>query len=352
MEWSKLGARMLELVCPCCVTRVQLTFIDERRQLDAVMIVATMKGLRLISGNIAKHWEDLTVAVLVGNIWAPQAPNFETQMLLPIVWARPGSWGPCKDSSSLKGCVSAMTMPTPSWMCRIGVLSSTRRWKRRVISYRHADLTLRWPVTFLLKAETPCQLEEPISRRGTPDEPPLAHARGWRKYTVTSLSLTGPLLGKNTKCPSQMQQKLTGERRQVSTQMSQGGSGNYVFLFCCRRLPTVPSEDDSDSEGRVLHLLALDVNTWAPRVWNGASPKSSLISGGRIVTAASTRRTLRLSLPLTVCYRAGAHWRQVGIPPMRFMTWVRSLLRSFRLQMMMTTKPSVPIPELRAPLRT
>ncbi|RNC32537.1 putative acid phosphatase [Trypanosoma cruzi] len=51
-----------------------------------------MTGLLLISGTIAKHWEDITVAGHLGNLWASRVPNFENQMLLPIVWGRLGSW--------------------------------------------------------------------------------------------------------------------------------------------------------------------------------------------------------------------------------------------------------------------
>ncbi|RNF23001.1 putative trans-sialidase, partial [Trypanosoma cruzi] len=43
------------------------------------------------------------------------------------------------------------------------------------------------------------------------------------------------------------QPNLAGERRLVNTQNSQRNSGNYIFLFFCRRLPTVPLEEDSCS---------------------------------------------------------------------------------------------------------
>ncbi|KAF8297714.1 hypothetical protein TcYC6_0079430 [Trypanosoma cruzi] len=58
-EWSDIGARLLDLVRQYGDVRVQLTFIDEHGPLDAVVAVAaTMTGLRLVSGTIAKHWED------------------------------------------------------------------------------------------------------------------------------------------------------------------------------------------------------------------------------------------------------------------------------------------------------
>ncbi|KAF8288934.1 hypothetical protein TcBrA4_0004500 [Trypanosoma cruzi] len=58
-KWSDIGARLLDLVRQYGDVRVQLTFIDEHGPLDAVVTVAaTMTGLRLVSGTIAKHWED------------------------------------------------------------------------------------------------------------------------------------------------------------------------------------------------------------------------------------------------------------------------------------------------------
>ncbi|RNC52961.1 putative surface protease GP63 [Trypanosoma cruzi] len=86
-EWSNIGARMLELVRQHGEIQLQLTFFDENRPLDAVVTVAaTMTCLRLVSAKIAKHWEDSTLTGHIADLRAPQAPNFETQLLLPIIW--------------------------------------------------------------------------------------------------------------------------------------------------------------------------------------------------------------------------------------------------------------------------
>ncbi|RNC54298.1 putative acid phosphatase [Trypanosoma cruzi] len=108
-----------------------------------------MTGLRLFSENIAKPREDSSLTGHVANLRAPQIPNFETQALLPIVWVRPGSWGTKKGSSFLKGSDRALTMPTPSRTCGIEMLSLTRRLRRSITNYRHANLTLRSPAAFL-----------------------------------------------------------------------------------------------------------------------------------------------------------------------------------------------------------
>ncbi|RNC35396.1 amino acid transporter [Trypanosoma cruzi] len=57
--WRDIGARMLDLARQHGGVWVQLTFIGGPEPLDAVVTVtATMAVLRLVSGNIAKHWED------------------------------------------------------------------------------------------------------------------------------------------------------------------------------------------------------------------------------------------------------------------------------------------------------
>ncbi|EKF32526.1 acid phosphatase, putative [Trypanosoma cruzi marinkellei] len=64
---------------------------------------ATMPGSCLISGTVAKHWVDSTLAGHIANLRAPQVINFEIQLLLPIVCGLPGSWESSKVCSLLKG---------------------------------------------------------------------------------------------------------------------------------------------------------------------------------------------------------------------------------------------------------
>ncbi|EKF31899.1 hypothetical protein MOQ_004262 [Trypanosoma cruzi marinkellei] len=68
--------------------QAQLAFMDEKGHPESMVIVgAAISGLRLISGNIAKHWEDSTLAGHIADLRAPLVPNFETQALLPIMRA-------------------------------------------------------------------------------------------------------------------------------------------------------------------------------------------------------------------------------------------------------------------------
>ncbi|KAF8279257.1 hypothetical protein TcYC6_0019830 [Trypanosoma cruzi] len=89
---------MLDLARQHGEIQLQLTFFDENRPLDAaVTVAATMTCLRLVSAKIAKHWEDSTHAGHMAKRRACQVPNFDVQVLLPIVWGRPGSWGASND---------------------------------------------------------------------------------------------------------------------------------------------------------------------------------------------------------------------------------------------------------------
>ncbi|KAF8279498.1 hypothetical protein TcBrA4_0101530 [Trypanosoma cruzi] len=98
-----------------------------------------------ISGPTTKPWADSGLTGHVANPRAPQIPNFETQLLLPVVRARPGSWGPIEGSSSLKGSAWARTTPMPSRARGIETPSRTRRRKRRITAYRRAKLASRSP---------------------------------------------------------------------------------------------------------------------------------------------------------------------------------------------------------------
>ncbi|EKF99830.1 surface protease GP63, putative [Trypanosoma cruzi] len=85
-EWGDIGARMSDLARQHGDARVQLTFFDEHRPLDAVATVgATGTRLRLASGSGPEQWVNSTLAGRLASCRAPQAPIFETQVLLPIV---------------------------------------------------------------------------------------------------------------------------------------------------------------------------------------------------------------------------------------------------------------------------
>ncbi|RNC38403.1 structural maintenance of chromosome protein 4, partial [Trypanosoma cruzi] len=110
---------------------------------------------------------------------------------------------------------------------------------------------------FLRDAETPCQREAPTSRRGPSDGVSTQPHKRHRLMAGGVPASTFP------------QRNLTGERRRVNTHTSQGSFGR-PRLPHSMPLPsrTFPLEDGSGAEDQLLHFLALDVDTWAPRVWN------------------------------------------------------------------------------------
>ncbi|RNC34630.1 helicase-like protein, partial [Trypanosoma cruzi] len=114
-----------------------------------------------------------------------------------------------------------------------------------------------------------------------------------------------------------------------------------------RRLPTVPLEEDSFSEGRVMHFLALDVTTWAPRVWNEGI--SEVVVGSR--SAYSYKCLHQADAQVQPAFDGSVSCRRALETERdsadRFMDLFRALLQTFQLQMM-TTESSVPISELRA----
>ncbi|RNF14708.1 hypothetical protein TcG_07643, partial [Trypanosoma cruzi] len=80
--------RLWDLVRQCGETRVQTKFINGHHMSDETLTVApSSTGLCLILGNATKPWEDSS---LTGRIASPRAfrvPNFEHQLILPIVGA-------------------------------------------------------------------------------------------------------------------------------------------------------------------------------------------------------------------------------------------------------------------------
>ncbi|RNC46070.1 helicase-like protein [Trypanosoma cruzi] len=96
-EWSDIDGRLSELVRQHGAIQVRLTFVDENGPSYATLTVAaSMRGLRLVSGKVASRWEDSSLTGHVANLRAPQVPNVEAQVLLPIMWGGPGVGAPTR----------------------------------------------------------------------------------------------------------------------------------------------------------------------------------------------------------------------------------------------------------------
>ncbi|RNC47517.1 hypothetical protein TcCL_NonESM02564 [Trypanosoma cruzi] len=87
-EWGDIGARLSELVRQRGEAQVQITFINGTEMSDETLTVApSSTGLCLILGNISKQWEDSGLTGHIANLRAFQVPNFENQLILPIMGA-------------------------------------------------------------------------------------------------------------------------------------------------------------------------------------------------------------------------------------------------------------------------
>ncbi|RNC42798.1 putative acid phosphatase [Trypanosoma cruzi] len=135
-----------------------------------------MTGLRLILKSTTKPWENSSLTGHAARPRAPQVPNFEAQVLVPIVCGRPGSWVSNKGRSSLKGSAGGPTAPTPSLTRRIEAFSFICRRKRRIITCRRASLTLRSPTAFFQNGDTRSPDANSSWRRPAPNPINEGHA--------------------------------------------------------------------------------------------------------------------------------------------------------------------------------
>ncbi|RNC52348.1 hypothetical protein TcCL_ESM10444 [Trypanosoma cruzi] len=87
-EWCDIGARLWDLVRQRGEAQVQMTFINGTEMSDETLTVAPLStGLCLILGNVTKPWEDSSLTGHIANLRAFQVPNFENQLILPIMGA-------------------------------------------------------------------------------------------------------------------------------------------------------------------------------------------------------------------------------------------------------------------------
>ncbi|KAF8287394.1 hypothetical protein TcYC6_0033880 [Trypanosoma cruzi] len=174
------------------------------------------------------------------------------------------------------------------------------------------------------------------------------HARQWRKYTSKS---TASFDGLGRVSIRVSPTNLTWERDGGSTPRCLRPIRETNF-FLLLSPPTVHLEEDSGSEGRVLHFLALEVTTWAPRVWNEGISKVAVDLRSAYSYKCLHQADAQVQPAfdgLVLCRCALGTERD---PTDCFMDLFRALLQTFQLQIMMTTESSVPISELHTRLRT
>ncbi|RNC34324.1 putative glycine dehydrogenase, putative,glycine cleavage system P-protein [Trypanosoma cruzi] len=87
-EWCDIGARFWEMVRQRGEAQVQTTYINGNQMSDETLTVApSSTGLCLILGNVTRPLEDSSLTGHIANLRAFQVPNFENQLILPIVGA-------------------------------------------------------------------------------------------------------------------------------------------------------------------------------------------------------------------------------------------------------------------------
>ncbi|RNC40527.1 hypothetical protein TcCL_NonESM09990 [Trypanosoma cruzi] len=93
------------------------------------------------------------------------------------------------------------------------------------------------------------------------------HARRWRQHTATpTTSFDG---WGRARIHVSLTQSHGRERRRVNTRNSQGNFGRpHSSHTVTLPFRTLPLERDFAPEDQLLHFIALDVDTWATRIWN------------------------------------------------------------------------------------
>ncbi|KAF8276842.1 hypothetical protein TcBrA4_0123200 [Trypanosoma cruzi] len=107
-----------------------------------------------------------------------------------------------------------------------------------------------------------------------------------------------------------------------------------------------PLEDDSGAEDQVLHFLAFDLTTWVPRIWNdviSGVPVDLRCAYGYYWHRGDAHAQIAFD-GLVSCRRALEIARD---PTDRLMDFGRALLRTFRMQLMMASDPSIRLSKFR-----
>ncbi|PWV16258.1 putative Endonuclease-reverse transcriptase/Reverse transcriptase (RNA-dependent DNA polymerase) [Trypanosoma cruzi] len=400
-EWSHIGARLSEWVRQHGAIEVQLTFLDEDEPSDATLTVAnSTTGLRLVSGNIAKPWEDSSLAGHVANLRAPQVPRFEAQVILPIIGATRGLRAKQgltiaereRLSADYAHAVANTQNPNARLHSRVGgshnslsaresniavadgllaerecalagseqqVEATRARTQEREYQLRAANAQLherearvyaREAQQAARVAETAGQDEAPATRRG-PTDGPVRRQNTAEDGVTTQPHQTNILMAGGV--PSRAAGiSLAGERRQAIPRTSQGNFGRPHFH---PSMPLPPRNFSLDAHSgspteEERKFLPFDVATWPPRVWNKG------ISGVVFDLQCAYQCWHQDEEQVKLAFDNLVEW--IGVlegwrdPTDRFMNLGRSLLNTFRMQLTIASDPGTPLSTLRARLHT
>ncbi|RNC34437.1 hypothetical protein TcCL_Unassigned02779 [Trypanosoma cruzi] len=390
---------MLDLARRHGDVRVQLAFIDEHGPLDAVVTAAaTMTGLRLVSGNIAMHWEESTVAgtlrVVVGlkhlisrfecscpscvcaarelgvqqgliiaererlsaeyaiAIADLQNRNAELHSLVEEadndLSARESNIAVAGGLLAERECalagrkqqLEANRAQPQERECQLGLANAQLHEREARINAIEAQQAAR-------EAERAGWEEAPTSRRDPTDGSVTHHNTAESGFTTQTYRTQRLIAGG---APLRTAQRSPAdERRQAVPQTSQGNYGKPRFHpFVPLPSRTSPLDDHSGTEEEELRFCAFDVTTRPSCVGNeGVSGVVVDLRGAYSYWQQADDQN-KLSFDCLVAW-IGALEAERDLSD-RFTNLFGTLLQAFRMQLMMASKTDIPLLKIRSRL--
>ncbi|KAF8281705.1 hypothetical protein TcYC6_0005290 [Trypanosoma cruzi] len=303
-EWCGIGARLWDMVRQCGETQVQTTFINGTEMSDETLTVApSSTGLCLILGNITKPWEDSSLTGRIANLRAFQVPNFENQLILPIVWVRPGSWGAWQgliiaegERLSKKYAHAAVDVQDRSVQlhsqveeahnnlsvredniavagslfaereCALAGREQQLEATRAQLKDREARISAKEAQQAAWEAETAAREEAPATRRGLANGPVARQGRIWR-YQKTTLKASLDGCGRAVTHGPTNSGAREG-RQAIPPDVSEQFWVTTFLSLDAFALQYFSLDDHSATEEERRNFRAFDVTTWAPRIWD------------------------------------------------------------------------------------
>ncbi|RNC40660.1 helicase-like protein [Trypanosoma cruzi] len=371
-EWCDIGARLWDMVCQCGETQVQMTFIDGNQLSDETLTVApSATGLCLFHGPVSKAWQDSTLIGHIANLRAPLIPNFETQALLPAM-------GPARELGHQQGLITAERerlnfdyanavadvqnrnaqlnsqfheahqnlLVRESNIAGAGnqVLELRQQLENAHAQLREREFNLGVLNTQLQEREArlnALQTARDAETAGRDESPAIQHVAN---DGVTTLPHQTDILMAGGMPSSAARHSSAAYRR------PHGNVGRPHFH------PSTPSPSRTSPLDAQLPMeedrgfCAFDVTTWPSRVWNEGA--SGVIIDLRCAYQCWQQDDEQVKLAFDNLVEWIGALEGLQDPTDRIMNFGRSLLNTFRMQLMIASDPGIRLSKLRARLQT
>ncbi|KAF8277049.1 hypothetical protein TcYC6_0016850 [Trypanosoma cruzi] len=371
-EWCNIGARLWDMVGQCGEAQVQMTFINGNQMSDETLTVAASStGLSFFHGPISKAWQDSTLIGRIANLRAPQIPNFETQVLLPAMWA-------ARELGHQQGFITAERERLNfDYANAIADVQNRNAQLNSQVEEAHINLSVRGSniagvgnqvlelqrqleaahaqlraLEFNLGRLTG-QLQEREARHNAQQPARDAETAGRDEAPATRHVANG---GVST-LPHQTDILMAGgvpssaARHSSAARRPPHGNFGRPHFHPSTPLPSRTSPLDAQSpmeEDR--GFCAFDVTTWPTRIWNEGT--SGVVFDLRCAYQCWQQEDEQVKL----AFENLVEW--IGVlegwqdPTDRFMNLGRSLLNTFRMQLTIASDPGIRLSKLRARLHT